>query len=357
MIDRKYRVVCLWIFTGASIALSGCAQLNSSFDLSDSLPRTQADYERAGNEWGSRLRQAQKEPATNLTNDYKIDVCRYVTQKDIDNARAKENFNANNETKNTLDWMLVRDLFWRVDYFKVHSDLKDSFKKGFRLGFQDRIADLVLGPHITTTAACKGMSTSQDFVKVIEEFEKGWDKTLGDASKTFIVLISEGSQADRNDFTSQFVAIYGAKWNDNDKKKKGGVMRRMSEGGTALYIDMSKGAAGVVMDIPHHDELKKELYTQAFTVMGDELGRRYSTNLIKRDELVDLLRRIKPVLSEVVGVDSRENLARISDAFNEAYTADKDAFRSMVRDAGIDVALLQTSSATAPPASSGAKKK
>ena len=108
---------------------------------------------------------------------------------------------------------------------------------------------------------------------------------------------------------------------------------------------MSKESASAVMDIPSPDGLKGELYRQTFKVMGDEWGRRYATNLVRRDELIDLLRRVKPVLSEIGS--SSENLGIIRDAFEKQYSADGSAtFRSMVNDAGIDVALLQNATAS-----------
>jgi len=65
-----------------------------------------------------------------------------------------------------------------LDYFWVHSDLKDAFIKGYRLGYQDRTADLVLGPNVTSAAGLIGEITSQQFVDVITAFEQGWAKTL-----------------------------------------------------------------------------------------------------------------------------------------------------------------------------------
>jgi len=109
----------------------------------------------------------------------------------------------------------------------------------------------------------------------------------------FITLISEGSQADREKFIKEFIDVYNEKYASTQKMlKKGGFITQTSEGGTLLHIDYSKGKTLGALDIPEPKILQKEIYHQAFKVMGDELGRRFSTNLIKRPDLVDLLRSV-----------------------------------------------------------------
>lgn len=221
----------------------------------------------------------------------------------------------------------------RLDFFWVHSDLKDAFKKGYRLGYEERTADLVLGPHLTQAASRIGTNTSQSFVDVITAFETGWALTLKNAVDVFIVLISEGSQADRENFIGNFTAVYTRKYEATQAFLRGpGLMRLNSEGGTMLYIDVRKTIA--VLDIPTPMLIKTEIYHQTFRVMGDEWGRRFSTNLIKRDELIDVLRRSKTALQEVP--ESLEsNLDLIQGAFVSSYGTDADnVFTGLRRDAG-----------------------
>ncbi|MBI5101973.1 MAG: hypothetical protein HZB33_09100 [Nitrospirae bacterium] len=166
------------------------------------------------------------------------------------------------------------------------------------MGFEDRIADLVLGPHLTATAGLIGNDIPVRFVGVIKTFEDRCALTLHDALEIFIVLISEGTQSD---------------------------------GGTMLFIDYSKGKSLGALDIPRTEALQTEIYHQTFKVMGDELGRRYSNNLIKRDELIDLLRRSKTALEEVPG----NNLGIIYGAFIDSYGVDADnVFLDLVKAAG-----------------------
>ncbi len=234
----------------------------------------------------------------------------------------------------------VVDLVDRIDFFTVHSDLKEAFRKGFRTGYADRTADLVLGPHLTAAAAYIGRDTSGKFVKVITDFETGWANTLKHAVDVFIILISEGSQADRENFIENFRRIYADKYAKTQAILKGRQkMTLVSEGGTMLYIDYTKGTALGALDIPSPDALKTEIYNQTFKVMGDEWGRRFSNNLIKREELVDLLRRSKTALQEVPAPPKDSNislnLATIQNAFVTSYGTDaENVFRGLLKDGG-----------------------
>lgn len=246
-----------------------------------------------------------------------------------------------------IDELFVKELVNEksIDYFWVHSDLKDAFVKGYRLGYQDRTADLVLGPNVTAAAQLIGMLTGDRFVGVITTFERGWAETLKRAIDVFITLISEGSQADREKFIAKFIDIYSVKYAETQKMlKQGGHMTQMSEGGTLLYIDYSRGKTLGALDIPHPSILKTEIYHQAFKVMGDELGRRFSTNLIKRNDLIELLRRSKTALEEVdPGLDG--NLKIIGNAFQESYGTDaENVFQGVAREAGYTTNVFSASS-------------
>ncbi len=234
-----------------------------------------------------------------------------------------------------LDPAFVQALIDRqyLDFFWVHSDLKDAFKKGYRFGYQDRTADLVLGPHLTEAAARIGYNMSSRFVNVVETFERDWAETLRLAVNVFITLISEGSQADREKFISEFSRVYGEKYQRTQRAlREGGFVTQVSEGGTTLYIDARKTIA--VLNIPSTKVLKTEVYHQTFKVMGDEWGRRHSHNLIKRDELVDVLRRSRTAFMEVTpGLAG--NLSMVRQAFIASYGTDaENVFRQLARDAG-----------------------
>lgn len=225
-----------------------------------------------------------------------------------------------------------------LDYFWVHSDLKDAFVRGYRLGYQDRTADLVLGPNITAAAALIGKKTGEGFVGVINAFEDGWAIKLKRAIDVFITLISEGSQSDREKFIGKFIEVYKVKHDETRKMlMQGGHMVQRAEGGTLLFIDYSKGKTLGALDIPEPETLKTEIYHQAFKVMGDELGRRYSTNLIKRDELVELTRRSKTALNEVEPYLAG-NLGILKSSFIDSYGTDADnVFDGIIKDAGYTV--------------------
>jgi hypothetical protein len=244
----------------------------------------------------------------------------------------------------------------RIDFFNVHSDLKEAFKKGFRMGYEDRIADLILGPHLTAAAGRIGNETSDRFVKVINAFEQGWADTIRNAINVFIVLISEGSQADRETFIENFTNVYSQKWRSTQEILKGhNIMTQQSEGGTMLFLDYSKGKTLGALDIPAPLALKTEIYHQTFKVMGDEWGRRLSTNLIRRDELIELLRRCKTALEEVKpGLAG--NLGIIRDAFvkKESYGTDaENVFAGLIKAAGYSETPISTQMMEAPRAKNG----
>jgi hypothetical protein len=289
--------------------LPGCATAGwfGSGSSDERLPRDAGSYFSSGKSWGELLWKEGRQPGS-INDKFTIDL-------------------VNN-----------------IDYFSVHSDLKEAFKKGFRTGYADRVADLVLGPHLTAAAAYIGRDTSGKFVKVITTFEVGWAETLKHAVDVFIILISEGSQADRENFIENFRKIYTQKYNSTQTILKGRQkMSIVSQGGTMLYIDYSKGKALGALDIPSPDSLKTEIYNQTFMVMGDEWGKRLSNNLIKRPELVDLLRRCKTALQEVPA-PAREsnismNLATIQKAFIDSYGTDAgNVFNGLLQEAGYSAA-------------------
>ncbi|MCX8519871.1 MAG: hypothetical protein ORN21_07040 [Methylophilaceae bacterium] len=242
-----------------------------------------------------------------------------------------------------IDWNFVYSLVAKdgLDYFSVHSDLKEAFKKGYRTGYQDRTADLVLGPHLSAAGSCLGYITASGFVKTIEDFEYGWADWIRKAVDVFITLINEGSQNDREQFVNKFTSIYEEKYNKNSQLTKGAnKLITRADGGTLLYLDYSKGKTLGVLDVPAATALKTELYDKAFTVMGDELGRRLASNLIKRDELIDLLRRSKTAMQETpvnqsVNTRLSRNMTIFYNSFVLSYGTDAgNVLSAIIREAG-----------------------
>ena len=123
--------------------------------------------------------------------------------------------------------------------------------------------------------------------------------------------------------------------------REGGTVTQVSEGGTLLYIDYSRGKTLGALDIPNPTILKTEIYHQAFRVMGDELGRRFTTNLIKRNDLIELLRRSKTALEEVTpGLDG--NLRLIAESFRVSYGTDaENVFQGVAAAAGYTKSVVQ----------------
>ena len=236
----------------------------------------------------------------------------------------------------------ICQLIGGIKFFEVNTDLKQAFRKGFREGYPDRIADLVLGPHLQRAAAIIGYTTADDFKKVVLAFEDGWAKTLRKSVDTFVVLIAEGSQADRKEFIEKFTMLYKEKYDANQKIIKGGTadMQLTTAGGTRLVLDTKNTVS--TLDIPSELDLKNEIYKQTFLVMGDEMGRKYSSNLIARPELVDWLRRSKTALNMDTANDIdpklvAQNLRVIRKAFcaDGSYGVDAESvFDGLAAEAG-----------------------
>ncbi|MFQ5963771.1 MAG: hypothetical protein ACE5KZ_05755 [Candidatus Scalinduaceae bacterium] len=225
-----------------------------------------------------------------------------------------------------------------LKYFTIHPQLKEAFKKGFRFGYENRIADLVLGPHFQIAAGHMGKEAANNFVDVIQTFEKGLIEILENAINVFVTLIAEASQAERGEFVGDFIEIYKEKYNKTQKLiKLGSVMFLTSHGGPLIHFDIKKTQGA--LDIPSPHSLRDKIYKRTFKAMGDEMGKRYSNNLIKRDELIEWMRRSKSALNmdysvinpKIVG----ENLKLIEEAFVKSYGTDaKNVFDGIVKEAG-----------------------
>ncbi|MBF0383514.1 MAG: hypothetical protein HQL69_21040, partial [Magnetococcales bacterium] len=182
-----------------------------------------------------------------------------------------------------------------IDYFRVHSELKEAFIEGFRFGYESRTADLVLGPHVEKAAGDIGADMADEFVKVIDEFERGWPRVLKDAVNIFVTLIIEGSYADREAFIKHSMEIYREKYKKTAAINKNPTQMAYTEGGTLLHLNVH-----AVLTLPTEAQFKAAIYHNSFVAMGDEMGKNYRHNLIKRDAVIERLRRIKPAFKEVI---------------------------------------------------------
>lgn len=308
MANNTLKVRLFWMIGGLLVVslLGGCVTLGglniNPVKKEGKLERTTSSYEKEGEKWGKELWKA------------KITAASFNPLHPLSDA-------------------FINALINYIDFFSVHAELKDAFKKGFRIGYQDRTADLVLGPHLTEAAGRIGTGTSSKFVNVIETFEGGWAQTLRNAVDIFVVLITEGSQKDREIFINRFDKIYTDKYQKTRALLEAvGFTEQVTEGGTTLYIDVTKTVA--TLNIPKPETLKTEIYQQTFKVMGDEWGRRHSTNLIKRGDLVDLLRRSKTALQEVEpGLKGNLNIIRVD--FVKSYGTDaENVFDGLLKEAG-----------------------
>jgi len=242
-----------------------------------------------------------------------------------------------------------------LDFFWIHSELKDAFRRGYRIGYQDRTADLVLGPNVSAAAVYIGEKAGNRFVNTIETFEKDWADSIMYSIDVFITLIAEGSQNDREQFVAKFTNIYAEKYKKNQEAIRGTSVNHLSQGGTLLKLDYSQGKLLSALDIPLVDSLKNQFYSQSFIVMGDELGRRFSNNLIKRDELVDLLRRSRTALMESPSdIQDRElrlnqNLGTIRTAFISKFGTDaENVIDGLLKDAGFNYRPQQATPTNRP---------
>lgn len=293
---------------------SSSSSKRDSFRLSK---KDAANYEEAGKWWGERHRGDPKDP------------------------KKRPTLPGDTSDSPFIDTLIDRDE-GGLAFFWAHDELKEAFKKGYRLGYQDRTADLVLGPYLTKAAAKIGNDSARIFVEVVQTFEENWAKRLRFAVDVFVTLISEGSQADREEFIANFEKVYDEKYKKTQADlKAGGFVMQTSEGGTTLFLDARNTKA--VLDIPSTKVLKTEIYRQTFKVMGDEWGKRFNHNLVKREGLIDLLRRSKTALQEVSpGLGG--NLAIIRESFEASYGTDAaNVFRSLGKEAGYDDATLAAS--------------
>lgn len=284
------------------------------------IEKTAISYREAGKFWGIRLENESIKPPSKDFSMTCIGTTAFL-EKSIDCLFVHQLASKQKETGG-------------LDYFDIHSELKQAFHTGFREGYEDRTSDLVFGPHAQLAGGLIGHDIAVEYVSIINAFEKDWVKTLRQSINIFITLISEGSQADRVEFIGNFVAIYKEKYLKTVERKKE-MMPMTSAGGTNIYINMSEVVSA--LDIPSDDDLKSEVYKQTFIVMGHELGRKLRHNLMKREEMIDLLRRSKSVFSEAPKIKFNEALTFTRDGFKDGYKdmGALDLFMNLIKAAGL----------------------
>lgn len=282
--------------------------------------RSTIEFEKQGKHWGEKQSRDQRKP-TDIS-----DISNVKHAPAIDVSQCAQRYIGIDET-------FVQALIDKsdIDYFPSNTDWKEAFIKGYKQGFKDRTADLVLGPHLTVAAACIGNATGLKLTNVINSFSRDWEDTLTGVINTFITLVQEGSQSDREAFIAAFRTNYTAKYNEETEKSSSSIRTR-SDGGTVLYLDPKTLG---VLNLSSPDSLSAEVYHKIFQVMGDEWGRRYKAGTIKREELIALLRASKTAFMEVVpGLQG--NLATVQRYFVEKYGTDGDnVFKSLSKDAGL----------------------
>lgn len=359
----------LFIFSVFVLFMSGCA-INNSY--SSSTPgtvyrykRNVVDYEKYGFEWGKRFYNNKPRITPEFaTGDLKRPVslnfmwnlirqdelayywgqCNDMNGDQWKQSLIKEGYVKDGYFTDTPNMDAISRNFIAVlilnhnglNFFGVNTDLKEAFKKGFREGYQDRTADLVLGPYLQKAGGIVGDMTALGFVSIINKFEKGWKVTLERAVNVFIELIADGSQAEREQFIKDFIKQYKKKYLANREIITTGIPLT-SEGGTQLFLDPKRTQSA--LNIPSDKAIKDEIYYQTFVVMGDEMGRRYSHNLISHEDLVDWLRRSKLALNmDSDSIDNRlilHNLNAVKKNFASSYGIDGgNVFNELKKEAG-----------------------
>lgn len=343
------------------------------------IERDVTAYQKAGRDWGELLAKEPTKivPSTDLSKEVSLRYVRtlLVAADELtyygllgDNARTEEwyatmeelGFYNGADEINPKSLGLVAHLVRKdnkgLNIFGVNTELQEAFKKGFREGYKERTADLVLGPHLEKAGGVIGEISALGFVSVINTFENGWAYMLRDSVDVFIRMIAEGSQADREKFITTFIAAYKLKFENNKVVFASGAESQVvTEGGSIVYLDPNKTRS--TMRIPTDDNLKEAIYTQAFMAMGSEMGRRYSHNLIPRAELIEWLRRSKTALNMDRGainqLEVKNNLRILATSFCDAYVTDaQSVFEDLAREAGYKSpfdGVAEKPAAVAPP--------
>jgi hypothetical protein len=292
---------------------------------------TLESFDKLGNYWGSRLKD-ENVTVGRINNNFvwfllTEDVLEPGTEMDIN-----QNQGFYEETESSY-------------YFGKHFALKDSFHKGFRMGYTDRNADMVLGPHITEAAKYLGFRNATGFVNqiralnerqrrqldeidgIIKKYditdttEQLFEDTINSSIELFKELIAEGSPADRDRFKQQFTQDYDELISEylnvagnfpnitlkfglpDDKYYKDTNFTDATPQGTSIIYSMKHTLEyASTFSIEGADSVWNHIYRKSLTGVGEEMGDKFAHNLITRTDLRDWLRRAFETLNK----DKRE---------------------------------------------------
>ncbi|MBU1054255.1 MAG: hypothetical protein KKC46_10545 [Proteobacteria bacterium] len=284
----------------------------------DYTAKTVEAYERAGNDWGEKLRLENYKP------------------KQINNPFVEFLISGRRPDSDPKgDWRTSNY------YFTVHLSLKKAFQDGFRKGFQDREADLVLGPHIEVAAGKIGKRNSEffaeDVTKYVQDqmnYQSRFKKALDNSVAIFKELIAEGSPADREKFKTSFISYYQNEV-DNYLKSTNFYTANKSQ---YINLDFNKGQIGEyegklytsIFGVLTAEEMWSLLYKKSLHMVGLEMGQTLSHNLITRSELLEWLRRTRTALRNS---SIKQEISIIESGFVEEYGRNgKSVFDSMLRE-------------------------
>lgn len=128
----------------------------------------------------------------------------------------------NNKHYNLFTYFLLgKDLPANLsfEYFNIHRDMKKSFQHGFRQGYGERNADLVLGVNLKEAARLKALDSAILLMDVYREkvisdalatsqFKREWRRILTETLHTFEEITAEGSPAESMAFLESFPSEY-----------------------------------------------------------------------------------------------------------------------------------------------------
>lgn len=288
---------------------------------------TLESFEKLGDYWGRRLK-VENATVGGISNNFvwfllTEDVLEPGTEMDIN-----QNKDFYKETESSY-------------YFGKHFALKDSFHKGFRMGYTDRNADMVLGPHITEAAKYLGFRNATGFVNQIRALnerqrrqldeidgiirkynitdttEQLFEDTVKSSIELFKELIAEGSPADRDGFKQQFTQDYDKLISeylniaanfpnitlkfglpDDEYYKDTNFNDATSQGTSSIYSMKHTLAYASSFYIEGADSAWNYIYRKSLTGVGEEMGAKFAHNLITRTDLRDWLRRAFETLNK-----------------------------------------------------------
>lgn len=289
--------------------------------------KTEEAYRANGKIWGERLQEEAVEPGK-ISYPFLL----FLLTGEVD-----------------ADVAAVDDRFYSPDrsyYFRIHSSLKEAFKEGFREGFVDRKADLVLGPYYQLAAGLIGEANARLFEANVRRFyasqnqlrretDRNVEQVLTSSVELFKELIAEGSPADREAFRSRFLDHYGGNTEaflrsrpEYAVDKSRWIRLKFAPDGSVASPAAFEYEATASTSMA--EQLWELIYRRSLSEVGQEMGERLVNNLIRREELLEWLRRTRTALDDLT-----KDIEIIRSGFRETYGRDADTvFNSLLRDIG-----------------------